>query len=205
MTEIIFIRHAQAEGNAARVMHGYYNSRLTLLGHRQADATGKFLAETPINIIYSSDLTRTYMTALHVAAYQGCDVIKDAGLRENFAGDWENKSFAELESKFPDEYFSWRSDTGNFVFPNGESVREMTERVGSAVKKIAEANDGRRIAVVSHATPIRSLRCYFERLPMSEMKNHEWPTNASVSFGIYENGKLSFSSYSEDYFLSDIV
>lgn len=205
MTEIIFIRHAQAEGNAARILHGFYNSLLTEKGHLQADAAGKFLSDKKIDVIYSSDLTRTYMTALHVAAYQGCDIIKNAGLRENFAGDWENVSFEYIMKTFPEEYAAWQNDTGTFAFPNGESVEEMTVRVGDTVRKIAEENDGKTVAVVSHATPIRSLRCYFENLPVSEMKNHPWPSNASVSIADYSDGKLSFKVYDEHSFLSDIM
>lgn len=204
MTEIIFIRHAQAEGNYSRRLHGYHNSLLTKKGHIQADAAGKYLSDVKISKIYASDLTRTYMTALHVAAYQGCDVEKDPGLRECFAGDWEDKPFSELESLHNEQYSAWRDDTFSFTFPNGESLLEMTERVGKTVDRIAENHDGERIAVVSHATPIRSLKLYYKELTVSEMRDFDWPSNASVSRGFYQNGVFRFNTYDENGFLDNI-
>ena len=41
MTEIYLIRHAEAEGNIFRRIHGHYNSLLTPRGFRQAAALGK--------------------------------------------------------------------------------------------------------------------------------------------------------------------
>ena len=204
MTEIIIIRHAEAEGNAKRIFHGQYNSVLTEKGHRQADATGKFLADTKIERIYSSDLTRTYMTAHHVAAYQGCDIIKMPDLREVNAGSWENTPFADLQEKYPETFASWQADTFAFAFPDGESVKEVTERVGKCIDMIAAENDGKRIAIVSHATPIHCIKFYYEEMTAEERQNHGWVTNASVSRCIYKDGRLEFLSYGENSFLSDI-
>ena len=204
MTELIFIRHAEAEGNALRVFHGHYNSCLTEKGHKQADMTGKFLSETKIDKIYTSDLTRTYMTALHIAAYQGCEIEKNPGLREMFAGDWENRPFEELKSLYPEIYEVWHDNTFSVRLPNGESGDELIERMGKTVDSIAKRHDGQRIAIVSHATAIRSLRGYYEKLSHDQLRNHDWPTNASVSKGVYIDGSFKFDVYSYDCFLENI-
>lgn len=204
MTEIIIVRHAEAEGNAKRIFHGQYNSVLTEKGHRQADAAGRFLSDTKIERIYSSDLTRTYMTAHHVAAYQGCDIVKMKELREVNAGTWENTPFAELQEKYPETFASWQTDTFGFAFPGGESVKDVTERIGKCIDRIAAENDGKRIAIVSHATPIHCIKFYYEKMTDEEKQNHGWVTNASVSRGVYRNGKFEFLSYGENSFLSDI-
>ena len=38
MTEIYLIRHAQAEGNLYRMMHGHWDGSVTALGLKQIDA-----------------------------------------------------------------------------------------------------------------------------------------------------------------------
>lgn len=204
MTEIIIVRHAEAEGNAKRIFHGQYNSVLTEKGHRQAEATGRYLADTKFDVIYSSDLARTYMTAHHIAAFQGCDIIKTKELREINAGKWDNLYYTEICDKYAAEFERWKNDTYNFEFPDGETVKELTERIGRELDRIAAENDGKRICVVTHSTPIHCIKFYYEKMSDEEKRAHTWVPNASVSRGIYENGKFTFDVYGENGFLCDI-
>ena len=73
------------------------------------------------------------------------------------------------------------TDIGNTACPNGETVKELHDRVISTVLKIAEENDGKTVVIVTHATPIRALCCWIRRLPVWEMKNVFWVSNASTT------------------------
>jgi hypothetical protein len=55
MTKLYLIRHAEAEGNLFRRMHGQYNSRLTEIGLRQVKLLAKRLAEIPFDAVYYDD------------------------------------------------------------------------------------------------------------------------------------------------------
>ena len=67
MTTLYLIRHAEAEGNLYRRIHGQYNSLITDNGYRQIAALRDRFADVPINAVYSSDLVasippnRTYI------------------------------------------------------------------------------------------------------------------------------------------------
>ena len=63
MTTLYLIRHAEAEGNLYRRIHGQYNSLITDNGYRQIQALQKRFADVPIDAVYSSDLFRTMTTA----------------------------------------------------------------------------------------------------------------------------------------------
>ena len=131
MTKFIVVRHGQSEGNAKGEFHGQYNSDLTELGHRQAECTAEYVDRYTIDAIYSSDIRRAYSTAKHTADRRGMPVITDTGLREIFAGDWEQMKFSDIEEKYPEERRIWY-----------ESVAEMAARVNAAFERIAAENDG---------------------------------------------------------------
>ena len=63
MTTIYLVRHAEAEGNAYRRIHGQYDSLITPNGLRQIEALSKRFAEVPVDACYASDLYRTRKTA----------------------------------------------------------------------------------------------------------------------------------------------
>ena len=59
MTTIYLIRHAEAEGNVFRRLHGQYDSNVTPNGLKQIEALAKRFESIPIDAVYASDLTRT--------------------------------------------------------------------------------------------------------------------------------------------------
>ena len=84
MTTLYLIRHAEAEGNLYRRIHGQYNSLITDNGYRQIQALQKRFADVPIDAVYSSDLFRTMTTAR--AIY----VPKGLPLQTRGSWAWEN-------------------------------------------------------------------------------------------------------------------
>ena len=57
------IRHAEAEGNLYRRVHGWYDSRITDRGFRQIAALEERFRDIPVDAVWSSDLYRTCATA----------------------------------------------------------------------------------------------------------------------------------------------
>ncbi len=63
MTTIYLVRHAEAEGNAYRRIHGQYDSLITPNGLRQIEALKARFSEIHIDACSASDLYRTRKTA----------------------------------------------------------------------------------------------------------------------------------------------
>jgi NAD(P)H-hydrate epimerase len=100
MTRIIIVRHGQSEANAKCAFAGYTDFELSSLGIKQAGATAKYIVEKySIDRIYTSDLSRAYGTALPISEMSGLPLITNSELREIFAGEWEGKTFAELDEE----------------------------------------------------------------------------------------------------------
>ncbi len=201
---LYFIRHGQSLGNVEKTFLGHTDLDLSELGYQQAECTAKFLLQQKIDAVYSSDLLRAYNTCVEYLKLSNKTAVKDRNLREIFAGRWENNSFDKLQKVFNNTYSVWLNDIGNAHPDNGESVKDLTNRVIKCITKIAEENDGKSVAIFTHATVIRSFFNHAYGNCISDMKNLRWATNASVSTAEFYNGKFKVTDYSTDDFLSDL-
>lgn len=202
---ILLIRHGQSTGNLDGKFIGQYNVELTPLGYKQAELTAGYLKNEHIDIVYSSDLSRAYHTAVPTAKQHKLPIKKNKTLREINAGEWENKPFTYLLEKYKDGYAGvWKHDIGRAEPPGGETVARMYRRISSALTRIAKRNDGKTVAVFSHATPIRAFYVYALGKPVTDMQPVPYAPNASVSEFIFENGKFKTVRYGYDEFIGDL-
>ena len=130
MTTIYLIRHAEAEGNLYRRVHGWYNSLITENGYRQIAALEERFRDVPVDAVYSSDLFRTMTTARAVYAPKGLELRTDPGLRELNLGEWEDRTFGEVRHSDPQkmDLFNrtdprWKVENGETFFQLGDSGR----------------------------------------------------------------------------------
>ena len=114
MTKVIFVRHAEAEGNVNRNFHGHYDSLLTENGRKQLELVAQRLKNEPIDVIYSSDLTRTFETAMSIAQGRGLEVIRINAFGKFTAGSGR-RSVDELPVRFPESYGFWLK-TRSFMY-----------------------------------------------------------------------------------------
>lgn len=203
MTRIYLIRHGESIGNAKRMYLGHTNLGLSELGHRQAEITAEFLKNVDFSVIYSSDLQRALETAEPHAKIRGMELILRQDLREINVGEWEGAYVDEL---MKDERFTlgWRQNFGTFTLPGGENVQAVAERIYNAISEIAEANEGKTVAVVFHAGAMRAFYAKILGLePSLWASKLDFPTNASYSVIEYEDGKFTPILYSQDAHLTE--
>jgi len=156
-TRFIMIRHGFSVANDMRRFAGNFDVDLTETGKKQAKLCAEALKKEKIDAIYSSDLKRAYDTAVPISEALGIEIIKCPELREISAGEWEGKLFDELCEEYPEAYSTWRNDIGNAVCTGGESVKQLSARILSALCDIAKENDGKTVCITTHATPIRAV------------------------------------------------
>jgi len=205
MTKFILVRHGQSEANKDNLFAGHSDFPLSELGLRQAEMTAEYiLNHHTVDAIYSSDLKRAYSTALPVSRQTGIEIIPDERLREIFAGEWESLPFTDIAVKFPKDREIWKNDIGNSRPTDGESVRDLADRILCRLTEIAEDNDGKTVLITFHATPIRSMQALWQFGDIEEMKNINWVPNASVTVAEYENGEFKLVSVGESDHLNEI-
>ena len=140
MTTIYLIRHAEAEGNLYRRVHGWYNSRITENGYRQIAALEERFRTISIDAVYASDLFRTMTTARGVYVPKGLELRTDPGLREMNLGDWEDLTFGEVRHHWPEEMERFNRSDPAWKAPNGEDFHQMGDRIEGTVPAEGDYN-----------------------------------------------------------------
>ena len=190
-TTLIFIRHAEAEGNINREFHGFTNSPITEKGHKQAQLVAKRLEDISMDVLYSSSLKRTLQTAQYIADVKQLPIIRTDKLKEINGGDWEGKLWDELPNLWPIEHKTWEHEPHVHQMPNGESMVGFQNRLIEEVMKIVLDNQGKNIGVVTHGTAIKAMMCRFLHKELEEMVNIRWFDNTSVTIVEFENDRFN--------------
>ena len=174
---------------------------LTKTGYEQAEYTANYLKDVHIDAIYTSDLDRTIQTATFTAKIKNIPILKDRSLREIYAGKWEYLPFNEIKEKYPDDWHAFCNGLPNGRCTDGESFLDTQIRFYNALLNIAKNNDGKTIAIFSHATCIKSFTAKILNLSVIETVKYPLPSNASVSTFNYQKGKFTLVEYSKDDFI----
>lgn len=189
MTKLLLVRHGESEANRQDLFAGNYDADLEELGFRQAEATAEYLYDKyPVDIVYASDLKRAYKTGEVIAARFGVQIIPEPMLREISAGKWEGVKYWSLKELYPEDFNRWLTDIGNAGCTDGETLRQLAERVMTALERIAKENDGKTVVIATHATPIRVVHTMLLHGELSAMQDVPWASNASVTEINYDNG-----------------
>lgn len=149
-TRIIAIRHGETAWNVDTRTQGHLDIPLSANGRWQAERLASALKDASISAIYASDLTRAWETAQYIGQAQGLQVIKEIGLRERDFGDFEGKTFAEIEVLLPEQSMRWRKRDPDFYPTGGESLVALRGRVLEATERLAAQHPGEQIALVGH-------------------------------------------------------
>lgn len=106
-----------------------------------------------VEMIWTSPLTRCRTLADAIGWRMGVTPRADERLRELQFGAWEGRRWDALDRT---ETERWAADYWKFAPPAGESYCELHKRVLAALTDIRSC-PARRVAVVTHAGPIRVL------------------------------------------------
>ena len=149
-TRIIAIRHGETHWNVATRIQGQLDIPLNAVGRSQASRLAQALKDEPVRAIYASSLTRAWETAQYLGRALELDVVPELGLRERGFGDFEGKTFAEIQTDLPDQSKLWRTRDPHFSPLGGESLTDLRQRVLEAASRLAAQHPGELIALVGH-------------------------------------------------------
>lgn len=153
---LYILRHGETAWNTERRMQGNKNSDLTELGRRQALAVGRALkAELDLTpgptVFWRSPLGRVRETAEIISRELGlgaADWREDDRLKELSYGEWEGRSWQEIEAVRPNALNDWKADPHGFCPPGGETHFELRRRSAEFLAEVVAA--GVRTVVVGH-------------------------------------------------------
>ena len=203
-TRILAIRHGETAWNVDTRIQGHLDIPLNDTGHWQAERLGQSLVAEDITAIYASDLSRAHETALYVSRASGVPVVAELGLRERGFGDFEGRTFAEIEVALPDQAERWRKRDPLFAPNGGESLLQVQERVLASVNRLAKQHPGELIVMVAHGGVMDVLYRAATRLSLQAART--WLLgNTAVNRLLWTPEGLSLVGWSDTQHLSDAV
>lgn len=156
ITRVLLVRHGATTLSAEDRFAGATDVPLSAEGREQARRLGARLAdECQLTAVYASPLQRTQETATLASAGRGLRVELRDGLREIDHGRWEQRTRAEVEATYRDEYRAWEADPYTFAPVGGESGLAVTARALPTLREIVVSHPGEQVLVVSHKATIR--------------------------------------------------
>jgi broad specificity phosphatase PhoE len=165
---VYLARHGQTAYNHEGRFQGQMEVPLDDTGREQAAELAERAAAHSFAALWCSPLLRARETADIVAARIGLEPVEDARLMETDAGDWTDRSFAEINAHSPEAFAAFVAGHPAFAFPGGESFAEQELRVSAA---LAHVEEGLLPAlVVCHGMVIRAALASRSEQPLTSFQ-----------------------------------
>lgn len=196
VTELVVVRHGETLWNAQGRLQGHIDGKLSPLGHRQAQAIAERLGREAFHALYSSDLGRAVQTATCIASRLGLPLNTDQRLRERCLGIFQSLTWAQVQQRYPVEYARFVAGRPDYEIPDGESSRQVHDRVVAAMKDIITRHAGQRVAIVTHGGVLHRLLRLAVGLPLEAPRR--WTIyNGSINRFAVHDGRWTLQTWGE--------
>jgi broad specificity phosphatase PhoE len=163
-TKIIYFVHGTTTDNAKKLCSGWKEAMLNDLGKEQAENLGNVIRNKGIkfDVLITSDLKRAIESSN--IAFPEYNKIVDNRLRECNYGDLdgEHKGLVIYEEHIDN------------AFPNGESLKDVENRMRELIKFIKEKYLGKTIGIVAHRAPQLALEVITKDITWEEAIKKDW-------------------------------
>ena len=187
---IYIVRHGQSETNISGEFAGQLDTPLSELGIKQSLLLLDFFSGIQIEEIYSSSLQRAYNTIKPVAEKFNINIKTDNRIKEIYGGDWQGDTYKHINEVSKTFQTTWKTNLYNARCDNGESIKELCDRVIDFLLEIVKKSTAKNIIISTHAVPIRAILSYLTFGTCEKIADISWTVNAGISVIKYENGKL---------------
>jgi len=155
MIELILSRHGETLENQQHILQGQLPGTLSPLGKAQAENLAEILKDEPIDVVVSSDLARSYETALAVAKRHGLTPHPTPLLREMDWGVYTGQRLDDVD---------WLN-----LPPSVEAVEALYQRAIDFIRYLQNNFPDRRIIAIGHGAFNRAIIAYLEGKKAIEM------------------------------------
>ena len=152
--KLYFVRHGKTLWNLeGRFQGASGDSPLLDESIETLKKLGRYLQETPFDVIYSSDLPRAKTSAQIIQSQlkDSCPLEEIPSLREWQLGKLEGAKFATLEAIYPEQLKAFRTNLAKFdsTMFGAESVYQTTQRTINFVKSLQD-QEFEHVLIVGH-------------------------------------------------------
>lgn len=202
MPKLILLRHGESQWNLENRFTGWVDVPLSPKGEEEARVAGKYLAELPIDKLYTSVLQRAINTAtlaLEVAGKTNLPTERNEALNERHYGDLQGLNKAETAEQYGDEQVKiWRR---SYDVPppgeKGESLKDTAARTLPYFQAhiLPDIKAGLNVLVVAHGNSLRSIVMDLDKLTKEQVLELNIPTGVPLVYDLDDKGNVVSSRY----------
>ncbi|SHI42917.1 probable phosphoglycerate mutase [Dethiosulfatibacter aminovorans DSM 17477] len=190
---LYLIRHGETDWNVEKRMQGQIDINLNMNGVHQAKALGQKLKdEYDVKRLYSSPLTRAYMTGSIVGDILDLECEKRDELMEFNFGDWQGMTYDEIEKRYPRDWHNWKNCSHLVEISGGETLDQGYKRISEAIDEIVKSNDD-NTAIITHGTSIEFYINYMMNTNIEEIKMERLIGKNTSIYKIYIDKKQNIN------------
>jgi 2,3-bisphosphoglycerate-dependent phosphoglycerate mutase len=172
MATIYLFRHGQTDFNRDQKFTGWLDSKLTDLGHQQAQVIVDLLTDKTINLAYQTRLSRSRETLkIILKSHPECkQIITDDRLIERSYGDLSGLTHQMvIKGLGVGKYEQWHRGFYDHP-PGGESFADVENRVMEFLADFKKKYGGKKIgvAISAHGNSIRLFRKIMENTSIED-------------------------------------
>lgn len=195
MAKLVLVRHGLSVYNEKGLWAGWDNPPLTQKGIEEAQKTADSLKDIHFDFGYTSDLKRANDTLEEIKKGIGqtdLHTIVSAAIKERNYGDFTAKNKWEVKKQLGDEEFLKLRRSWDYPIPNGESLKQVYERVIPYYQSeiLPKLEQDKNIILSSSGNALRSLVKYLENIPDDQISKLEIGTGEAYIYDIDTNGKV---------------
>lgn len=189
MLTIYLCKHGKTESNTNSVTMWQIDSPLTQEGLNNTKHIGELLKNEKIDLIFSSDLGRAFMTAYYIQKINKdeIEIIPTKELREINYGDFAHQNKQQVKQNCK----HYKTDV-NYIFPNGESYQQVQDRVIDFIEKTEKENENKTILIVTHSGAIRAINTYYKQENFQEKLKEKFGHEYIGKFKIDKNKLIEY-------------
>lgn len=187
VTTVYLIRHGHTEETEKGRLYNDPAVEITQRGRDQARAVGIWLTNNKPDVLACSTAQRVRSTAEIIEEEIGLKALPLEGFNEWSVGEWEGRTYVDLKEKEPDAYKHWSSNPIEHAPPGGESITDLYNRIAGRLKQVIKENEGKTIALVTHAGVIRCILVEALGMPLVNFWRLSIPTGCVSKIDFSEN------------------
>lgn len=195
MAYLVLIRHGYSEYNIQGLWAGWSDPDLTTEGIEEAKKAAKSIQDIPLDTGFTSPQTRHKKTLdiLKVILKRNdLPIIVSSSLKERNYGDYTGKNKWEVKKTLGDEEFLKLRRGWDYPIPNGESLKQVYERVVSYYKNaiLPEILGGKNVIISSSNNALRSLVKHVEHISDDDIVHLEIAPGEAYVYTLDEQGNM---------------
>lgn len=212
LSKLVLVRHGQSQWNLENRFTGWVDVPLSKKGIEEAISAGKKLKDYEFDTMYVSHMFRAIQTLHYIIIessskktpiikhidkriskwelnYTGdlkreIPVYQSVELAERYYGDLQGLNKQKTREKYGDKQVKLWRRSFDINPPNGESLKNTSERTIPYYKKyiLKDLKEGKDVLVSAHGNSLRSIVMYVENVSKEEIPNLEIPTGVPIVY-----------------------